>query len=125
MPRDPYGRESLPEPATVLEALADPDCRALLAVMDRPLTTAELSEESDIPLSTTYRKLDRLEEATLIDEQLEIREDGRHTARYTPYFDRIELVRTKEQDLDLEISRPPRTADERLEDLWSQVRKGV
>ena len=125
MPRDPFEREPEPEIAVVLDALADGDCRDLLEVMARPMSAAELSEASDVPLSTTYRKLDRLEEATLIDERIEIRDDGRHTSQYEPNFDSIELVRNEEHELDLEIVRPPQTADERLEDLWTAVRKEV
>lgn len=111
--------------STVLDTLADEQCRRLVGSMDVPRHAADLSEQSDIPLSTTYRKLDHLEEATLIGELVEIREDGRHTSRYQPAFERIEITLTEEQELSIEISRPSRTTDERLEDLWSEIRKGV
>lgn len=111
--------------AVVLETLADEHCRTLVRTMDAPHDAAELSERSDIPLSTTYRKLDYLEEATLIEELIEIRSDGRHTSRYEPAFDRIEITLTEDREFELDISRPARTADERLERLWTEVRKGV
>ena len=125
MPRDALRREEIPDIETVLDALADEDCRALLHAMSEPRTAAELSEESDIPLSTTYRKLERLEDASLVDEIIEIRDDGRHTSRYYPHFRTIELSLMEDRTMDIEITRPARTADERLEDLWSEIRRGV
>lgn len=125
MPRDPLETEPDPDLDVVLAALADEDCRVLLETMDGPMSAAELSERSDVPLSTTYRKIDRLAEASLIDEQIEIRDDGRHTSHYEPDFDRIEIVRGEDRHLELDINRPPETADERLESLWTSVREEV
>lgn len=125
MPRDPFGGREEPALDEVLSALADEDCRALLEVMTQSLSASELSERSGIPLSTTYRKIERLEEASLINERIDIRDDGRHTSLYVPDFDRVEIARTEDESLTLDIIRPARTADERLEDLWTEVKKGV
>jgi len=52
-----------PDCETVLTALDDSDCRALLeATADGALTAAELIDRCDVPRSTTYRKLDQLTE---------------------------------------------------------------
>lgn len=118
-------RNERPDPDDILETLADEDCRHLVRAMDAPRNASELAERSDVPLSTTYRKLERLEESTLVDTLIEIRDDGRHTSRYHPDFDRIVLTLTEDRELELEISRPARSADERLELLWSEVRKGA
>lgn len=125
MPRDVLDREKDPEAETVLSTLADDDCRALIRAMDEPRTAAELSETSDVPLSTTYRKLERLVDASLVDELIEIRNDGRHTSRYFPDFATIELTLSETRTMEIDITRPARTADERLEDLWSEIRRGV
>lgn len=122
---DPLTNEPAPTTQTVLSALADEDCRSLLEAMTSPKTASELSEESGVPLSTTYRKIELLEDATLIDEQIEIRDDGRHTSRYEPAFEHVEITQAEDHTLTYEINRPPRTADERLEELWTEVRKGV
>ena len=106
----------------VLDALDDPDCRAILERLDSPMAAKEISEACDIPQSTTYRKLDLLSEASLIEERTEIREDGRHTARYVADFDEIEISRTDDGRLDLSISREESSPDERLSALWSEVR---
>lgn len=125
MPRDAFNRDDPPEIETVLDTIADEDCRALIHAMNEPRTAAELSEVSGIPLSTTYRKIEQLSEASLVDELIEIRDDGRHTSRYYPHFQTIEISLTEERNMELDITRPARTADERLEDLWSEIRRGV
>lgn len=112
-------------PELILENLADEDARALIRSMDRARNARELSERSDVPVSTTYRKLERLESATLIDEQLEIREDGRHTSQFRPHFKEIVISLTEDREFELEVVRPAQTTDERLAELWSEVRKGV
>jgi DNA-binding transcriptional ArsR family regulator len=67
----------------LLEALNDPDCRDILdATSDVALTAAEVSETCDIPLSTTYRKLDHLTDAGLLEEGTRIRNSGKHTSEY-------------------------------------------
>ncbi len=109
----------------VLDNLADEDCRELIRAMDEPRDAGALAERTEVPVSTTYRKLDRLADATLVDERIDIRDDGRHTSMYVPDFDRVVISLTDDRELELEIVRPPRTGDERLEDLWTEVRRGV
>lgn len=125
MVRDPFEEEDPPELSEVLDALSDPDCRRIVEAIDEPMTAGELSEACDIPQSTTYRKLDLLSEATLLEEQTEIRNDGRHTTRYDVAFEDINVGLGEDNDLELAITRPARTADERLADMWSEVQKEV
>lgn len=69
----------------VLDALGDADCRDILRAMGASaLTASECSETCDLPLSTTYRKLERLSVAGLIEEDLRIRRDGKHASQYWP-----------------------------------------
>lgn len=89
------------------------------------MTASGVSEVCDIPLSTTYRKLDMMSEATLLEEMTEIRTDGRHTTRYRLGFDEVSLSVAEDRTLELTIARPSRTADERLEALWSQVQREI
>lgn len=121
MKRDPITAES----ATlqdVLDALDDPDCRAILEHLDTPMAAKELSKACEIPQSTTYRKLELLSDASLVDERTQIRECGRHTTQYVANFDEISLSLTDDQRLDLAISRRESTPEERLSELWSEVR---
>jgi len=112
-----------PPMQAVLDALDDPACREIVQALDEPKTASELSDECDIPLSTTYRKLDLLTEASLLEEQTEIRSDGHHTTRYVLGVESVELALTENGEFEVEIVRPPRSAEERLAHLWSEVQK--
>lgn len=124
MVRDARLRSPAPTAAEVGTVLADEDCRSLLAEMDQPRTVANLAERADVPLSTAYRKIERMDEATLLDEVVQIREDGRHTSQYGADFERIVVALDEERSLVVEVERPPGTADERLEDMWTRMREG-
>ncbi len=125
MVRDPFDARDDPELVPILEALEDEDCRAIVQALDAPLSASDLSEACDIPMSTIYRKLDLLSESSLLTELTEIRSDGHHTTRYEVAFEEIRIYMNEEQTLDIEIERPPRTADERLAEMWSEVQKEV
>ncbi|WP_255170921.1 winged helix-turn-helix domain-containing protein [Natrononativus amylolyticus] len=90
----------------ILSAFDDADCRTILEVVgdDDGLSASEISDRSDVPLSTTYRKLETLTEAGLLDQQLRIRRSGKHTREYTR---RIEDVRISVDDggIELHVSR--------------------
>lgn len=115
-------RETRPVSKEAFEALADSDCREIIEALDSPMTADEVSDACDIPLSTTYRKVKILREATLLNEQVEVRTDGKHTNTYTVDFERVCAVIDDEHGLDVEVSRPE-TRDERLESLWEEVRQ--
>jgi DNA-binding transcriptional ArsR family regulator len=69
----------------LLTALQDEKCRAIVeAVEDEALSASELAEECDLPLSTTYRKVDTLTEAALLDERLRLSASGSHESEYVP-----------------------------------------
>jgi len=123
MVRDPFADDEAPDLQAVLDALDDPDCRAIVGALEEPMTASEISEASDIPLSTTYRKLDRLEEAQLLFEGTEIRADGQHASIYEVDFEEVVIALTADREFETEIARQPRTPDQRLESLWSEVRK--
>lgn len=77
---------------TILTALEDPDCRALLeATTDEALTASELMERCDVPRSTTYRKLEQLTEAGLLDERVRLSTDGKHASEYRRTFEDVTI----------------------------------
>lgn len=122
MVRDRFADEE-PDIESVLDALEDPSCREIIRVLSEPMTAEEISAAADIPMSTTYRKLELLTEASLLDEGIEVRADGQHASRYVVAFDEVVVTLTDEREFEVEISREPRTAEERLASLWSEVRK--
>jgi DNA-binding transcriptional ArsR family regulator len=123
MVRDPFADEDQPDLQDVLDALDDPDCRAIVSALDEPMTASEISDASDIPLSTTYRKIERLTDASLLQEGTEIRPDGQHASIYEVNFEEVVIALTEHREFEAEIAHAPRTPDQRLEDLWSEVRK--
>ena len=130
MVRDPSRDPEPPSVDEVLDALADDAARRIVAALTEPMTASELSEECDIPLSTTYRKLEKLTDASLLSESTDIRRDGQHTTRYSVSFDAVTVSVDGEsegdedrREFDVEFSRPERTRDERLADLWSELRE--
>ncbi|ELZ32105.1 hypothetical protein C465_07158 [Halorubrum distributum JCM 9100] len=130
MVRDPSRDPEPPSVDEVLDALADDAARRIVAALTEPKTASELSEECDIPLSTTYRKLEKLTDASLLSESTDIRRDGQHTTRYSVSFDAVTVSvddggedGADRREFDVEFSRPDQTRDERLADLWSELRE--
>ncbi|WP_458207635.1 ArsR/SmtB family transcription factor [Haladaptatus sp. NG-SE-30] len=115
--------DDTPELQDVLDALDDPACRRIIMELNDPMTARELADVTDIPLSTLYRKLDVLSDASLVTELTEIREDGHHTSRYRLAVESVNISLTDDREFDVSIQRPPQTTDERLERLWAEVRK--
>ncbi|WP_280585792.1 helix-turn-helix domain-containing protein [Halorubrum sp. Boch-26] len=130
MVRDQSREEDLPSVDDVLDALADDAARRIVTALTEPKTASDLSEECDIPLSTTYRKLEKLTDASLLRESTDIRRDGQHTTRYSVSFDAVTVSiddaddeADGPRDLTVEFSRSEPTRDERLADLWSELRE--
>jgi DNA-binding transcriptional ArsR family regulator len=121
--RAPFDEEDTPDLQDVLDALDDEDCRAIIEALDEPLTAKAVSEASDVPLSTTYRKLDLLTDAALLEERAVLQEDGHHTTEYEVAFEEVVVRLDEDRQLDVGIERPPASTDERLETLWAEVSK--
>jgi DNA-binding IclR family transcriptional regulator len=125
MVRDPFEKTAAPPLQDVLDALDDTDCRRIVRQLDEPRTARELSEACDMPLSTTYRKLDLLSSATLVDERTQIRSGGHHTTQYVMDFTAVRIAVDDLREFQVSINRPARAPDEQLAQLWSEVRRGV
>jgi len=123
MVRDPVVEEELPDLTTVLDALDDEDCRDIVSVLDEPMTASEISDASDVPMSTTYRKLELLTDSSLLHEGIEVRSDGQHASRYAINFEEVIISLDEQREFDVDIAHRSRSPDQRLETLWSEVRK--
>jgi DNA-binding transcriptional ArsR family regulator len=85
-------RSSAADCGAILTALEDPDCRALLeATTDEALTASELTDRCEVPRSTTYRKLEQLTEAGLLEERVRLSTDGKHASEYRRTFDDVTI----------------------------------
>jgi len=107
----------------VMSALDDGDARAMIEALDGPMSASELAERCEIPLSSTYRKLERLTEAQLLEEGTAIRRDGHHVTRYAVGFDRVEIRYDPATGLRCRIQPRPTSAPEQLATMWSQVQE--
>lgn len=108
----------------VLDALHDPDCRAMLRELDDPKAARELSNACDIPSSTVYRKLDLLSDAGLIEERTTLREGFRHVTVFVRTFESVHVA-AGEDDLVVEIEEREGAPADRLTEMWSQVQREV
>jgi len=97
---------------SVLHALHDDDCRAVLEATDEEsLSANELADACDLPLSTAYRKLDMLTETGLLAERTRLCPDGKHASEYVRVVD--EVLVDADGGFELTITRrelPERTA---------------
>ncbi|SIR72596.1 winged helix-turn-helix domain-containing protein [Natronorubrum thiooxidans] len=95
----------------VLAALDDTACRAILeATSEESLTATELSEQCEIPMSTAYRKVEKLTDADLVEERVRINTSGKHATEYRKCFDDV-LVSVDGGDVTIEITKPDAEAD--------------
>ncbi|MBB6645264.1 winged helix-turn-helix domain-containing protein [Halobellus ruber] len=123
MAREPTVEEP-PDLQPLLDALDDADARDIIREIEESATANEISERCDIPLSTTYRKLDLLTDAGLLEEGTEIRADGHHTTSYTVTFEEVRVSLTDSREFAVEIARTEeQRPDERLADIWTSVRE--
>lgn len=101
-----------PAVAAILDALDDADCRNILeATSDRSCTASELSETCDLPLSTTYRKLNRLTDASLLRETLRIHRSGKHVNQYARNVEDVVITVEDGGQLGLSVTHCERSND--------------
>jgi DNA-binding transcriptional ArsR family regulator len=110
--------------AELLALLDDEYARAILtATSDKPMSADTLSERCDASVSTIYRRVDRLKEHDLLEEQTEFDPDGHH---YSVYASRLEGVNVTFEDGECEVAltrRPPTDEDvaDRFTRMWQDL----
>ncbi|MXV60881.1 helix-turn-helix domain-containing protein [Natronorubrum sp. JWXQ-INN-674] len=101
----------------VIGALDDADCREIVSLLEAPKTVPEIAEEAELPLSTTYRKLDLLTEADLVNETVGVRQGRHHKSRYVADFDCIGITLDDDREFQVAIDR---STDQSL-GIWSDA----
>lgn len=77
----------------LLDVLSDEPSRSILAATgDEALSAKEVSNRCGVPISSTYRKIDRLTEAGLLDERIRICSSGKHVSEYERSVDDVHLT---------------------------------
>lgn len=122
MVRDERGAFDSPEPESVFDTFDDSVCREILDVIDEPMSAREVSEATGIPVSTTYKKLDKLQEASLVSKETQIDPGGHHRARFVADFDRV-IIERGEGGLAVNIESRMAKAEQQLVDMWATVRE--
>lgn len=112
-----------PAPESVFAALDDATCREIVHVLSGPMTAKEVSKRADLSLSTAYKKLNRLESAAMLEERTEIDPEGHHRSRYVLAFDGVSVDLDEECRFVVDVERTGLQPDDRLAELWSEIRK--
>jgi predicted transcriptional regulator len=90
---------------TILEAISDRYSRIILeATMNAPKTALEISTEYNIPISTTYRRLQVLHDAKLLIISGSISDDGK---KFFMYKSKVKQILTSFQNGIIDVSIIP------------------
>jgi predicted transcriptional regulator len=119
----PHSEEVHPEPDVVFDVLDDDACRSIVSTVDRPMTVSQISDEAAIPVSTAYKKIEKLRDASLLTEETELRTGGHHRSRYLVNFDRVVVVLDDRREFVVDVEQELATPERQLLGIWSEVRK--
>lgn len=112
---NPLSEAMEPDLQTVFDALTSESCRDILRSLDEPLTATVVAERCGLSEETAHRGLERMVTAGLLRKQE--RTDG---AIYAVDFETV-IVRPADDDLEMELRAPSRSAAEQLSHLWADV----
>lgn len=105
--RGPFEAVSDTDTSDVLDALTDPICREVLGYARTPVTARDVAADAGLSMSTTYRKLESLTEAGLLETQTELRDDGYHTTRYRATLEAATIRFDEDEDVHVTFERTP------------------
>jgi response regulator of citrate/malate metabolism len=88
----------------VFDALNDPDCRTIIRMADEPMTASELADACDRPISTMYRKVELLVEASLLESSLRLGTGGKHPQQYERPFNDFSVSISEDGSFEIGIS---------------------
>ena len=112
MVRDPFVYDAEPDLQSVLDALDDSNCRKIVQAMSGAMTANEVSDATEIPLSTTYRKLELLTDAGLLEERTRICTTGKHSSEYVRTVEDVVVTLGTSGEMGLGVSQHARPASE-------------
>ncbi|MGM0371326.1 MAG: ArsR/SmtB family transcription factor [Halobacteriota archaeon] len=109
------------EPEAVLRVLGNKYNAQILRATHTPKSAQDLSEELDIPIATSYRRIEELQDHDLLAlEGQEFSDEGRRTKVYRRKIDEIS-VSFGNGDCELDLTRRTE-AKNNLVDVWSDLR---
>lgn len=108
------------EPVEVLRVLGNKYNAEILQATNTPKSAQELSEELDIPIATSYRRIEELTENDLLDlEGKEVSTEGRQTKVYRRQVDELNLT-FKGETITIDLTERTE-AKNQLVDVWSNL----
>lgn len=93
----------------------------LIHTSTQAMSASELSEVCDASVSTIYRRIERLLEHDLLDEQLQPDRDGHHYRTYVARLERIE-IELVDGSFELDVTYRSDDAADRFTDLFEGLR---
>ena len=107
---------------TVGELLEDEYARAILAETSRkPLSADELVERCDASSPTIYRRINRLQEFDMLDEQQTPQPDGHHYRRFSARLERV-TIELHDGEYMVSVDRTDSDGVDRLTALYEDFR---
>ncbi|GAB3680187.1 helix-turn-helix domain-containing protein [Salinarchaeum chitinilyticum] len=109
------------DPVALLSTLGNKYNPEILQTTYEPKSAQELSEELDIPIATSYRRVEQLQELGLLEQEgKEFSDEGRQRKVYRRNVDEI-VVELGNGDLDVDTTERTE-AKNALNDVWSDLR---
>jgi len=93
-----------PSTDVLIDLLSDEHARDILeAICLEPKSARDLASECDASRTTVYRRLNRLQEAGLVREQMAYDSDGHHRLRFRPAVEQV-AIELGETGLEVEFT---------------------
>ena len=107
----------------VLDTIGDRRARHVLAsIAHEPRSAKEIAEELDLSLPTVYRRIEELEDFSLVEGRTEIAADGNHYRVFECTFDST-VISLDDGEYEVQIFREGNVPD-RFASLWDDLSRG-
>ncbi|WP_424005562.1 ArsR/SmtB family transcription factor (plasmid) [Haloarcula salina] len=112
------------EPENVFDVLGGEVARQILALASlKPLSATELAEYCDVSEPTIYRRIHALQEYDMLDEQMDLDDDGHHSKQFKTTLKEARFrVDDGQFDIDIQLKKD---YSDKFTDFWNDLEKGA
>lgn len=111
------------EPDNVFDVLGDEYARQIVALASlEPVSAQDLADYCETSLPTVYRRLDILDEYDMIEEQVQVDDEGHHYKTFATSLDRV-CFEVEEGSFHIDIELEKDLAD-RFGEFWRDLEAG-
>lgn len=104
----------------ILDTIGDQHAREVLAAISRePKSAKDLAEECDLSLPTVYRRIEMLDEYSLVTNETLVADDGNHYKVYQSNFEST-VITLEDDEYKVRIYREENLPD-RFSQLWDDL----